>query len=674
MNLLDSIAIRLFIYVAIGILLAYYLPISLLVSLVLCFICLCFIGLQSIFFTIGRHLAFQVLFGLSGICLGLLSTNLSLPKNHPKHYSKQEHKKKCTLTLRILDKLKDNKFHQRFIAEILTLENRPSEGRILLLLPVQDSTIRLSIDDLILTKATIEEIRASLNPYQFDYKKYMALQKIYHQIQSSSRTLIKGNSSKTIRKAAEKLRHKLINYLEKFQFKKREYGILRALLLGDRQAITPEVFKSFKKAGAVHLLAVSGLHIGVVLLLLQFVYSPLKLLPNGTKFCTLATIATLWFYALLCGFTASVVRAVCMFSFLSYGLYLKRYRSAYNTVGLSLLFLLILLDPLLLFQTGFQLSYSAVISILWLYPKISGLWRPTNTVLRKTWELMALSISAQIGVFPLILYYFHEFPLLFFISNIIVVPILGLLLGTGFILLLLAALDLTPTVFLRIYEALLFWINETITLLGSQDLFIVKNIYLDEVGVVLLYLSILFLFTTLGKRLFYLYKSPLIAFLIFQLWNSYSIFNKLQENKLFVMHKKDQTILVSKVRNNLTIYSKDTLFDQKLIDPLLTEERIKKVHFKKLVYAYSLNNKNLLLITKPILPYPFNKPIDYLLLSNSPNINLNRYLDSLTPKLVIADGSNYPTFVDRWKKSCVNKRIPFYSTRELGAFQLITER
>ena len=126
-----------------------------------------------------------------------------------------------------------------------------------------------------------------------------------------------------------------------------------------------------------------------------------------------------------------------MFSFVAYALYLNRPSNTFNILALSMFFILLLFNPMLLFQVGFQMSYAAVFAIVWVYPMLQRSWYPKNKIIRKIWQLLSVSIAAQLGVLPISLFYFHQFPGLFFISNLLVVPFLGILLAGGILVLVL---------------------------------------------------------------------------------------------------------------------------------------------------------------------------------------------------------------------------------------------
>lgn len=317
-----------------------------------------------------------------------------------------------------------------------------------------------------------------LNPHQFDYKSYLKGLGISHQLRlNTNNFFLKENPSPTLFGISASVRNKIIDKLKQASFGKEELGIIQALLLGQRNDISAETYNNYKNAGAVHILAVSGLHIGILLLLLQFLLRPLERLPKGKTLKLIAIVALLWCFALLAGLSPSVVRAVTMFSFVAYALHLNRPSDTFNTLALSMFFILLVIDPNLLFHVGFQMSYAAVLAIVWVYPLLQKLWYPKNKILRYFWQLISVSIAAQLGVLSISLFYFHQFPGLFFISNLVIIPALGLILGMGIVVILLALLNLLPDFLVSLYDTLIHWMNSIIGWVAEQEAFCISKYF-----------------------------------------------------------------------------------------------------------------------------------------------------------------------------------------------------
>ena len=214
-------------------------------------------------------------------------------------------------------------------------------------------------------------------------------------------------------------------------------------MLGQRQDISKEIYNSYTQAGAIHILAVSGLHVGIILLLLNFIFKPLIYFKNGNYIKLIVIVLILWSYAVIAGLSASVVRAVTMFTAVAIGMHLKRPTNVYNTLTISAFFLL-LFKPMFLFDVGFQLSYLAVLAIVIIQPMLEKLWKPKFKLIDFFWKIFTVTIAAQFGIIPVSLYYFHQFPGLFFLSNLVIIPCLGFILGFGILIIILGLLNLLP--------------------------------------------------------------------------------------------------------------------------------------------------------------------------------------------------------------------------------------
>jgi competence protein ComEC len=206
-------------------------------------------------------------------------------------------------------------------------------------------------------------------------------------------------------------------------FSSEVFAFISGLALGNADYIVEETVKDFRKTGTTHILSVSGLHVGIMYLAITFLLGriPFKKWKIG-YIVPIICITSLWFYAFLTGLEPSVMRSALMFSAMAWSIYILRPTSVYNIVCASALLILIL-NPLEIFNLGFQLSYLAVLGILVFQPKIAALFRFKYKVFKWTWELMAVSMAAQLTTLPIILYYFHQFPIYFVLSNLLIVPL-----------------------------------------------------------------------------------------------------------------------------------------------------------------------------------------------------------------------------------------------------------
>ena len=217
-----------------------------------------------------------------------------------------------------------------------------------------------------------------------------------------------------------------------------ELAVLSALTIGDKEELSESIVETYSVAGASHVLALSGLHIGFISALLLFVLSPLWIRWRFLKpFLFLSVILLLWGFAFLTGLSSSVVRAVVMCSFGLLSMLIPACRKlTLNTLGVTA-FLMLLFNPVWLFDVGFQLSFSAVAAIVLLQPGLYGLLSVKNRLLRKAWGLVTVSVAAQIGTAPLVMLYFSRFSTHFLLTNLLVIPLVSLIVYAAVILLVL---------------------------------------------------------------------------------------------------------------------------------------------------------------------------------------------------------------------------------------------
>ena len=604
--------------------------------------------------------------------VGVSVITLNNELNHKKHYSHfLEGENKSILIIEKI--LKPGNFNDKYEAEVVKINTHKTIGKVLLNVR-KDSLNQLSIDDKIYVKSDFLEVLPPKNPYYFDYGNYLKKQNIYHQ------SFIENEGYLTLEKRkfsfqglAHRFRNKINVKLKENGFKGDVLAVINALLLGQRQDISPELLESYAGAGAIHILAVSGLHIGILLLILNFLLTPLERFRRGKFIKLIIIVSLLWTFAFIAGMSASVVRAVTMFSAVAIGMLVKRPTNVYNTLVISMFFLL-LFNPYFLFDVGFQLSYLAVFSIVWIQPMIYGVWKPKWKVIDYFWQLLAVSVAAQFGVIPLSLYYFHQFPGLFFISNLVIIPVLGFVLIGGIIVIFLALTNMLPSLISKAYYFLIYIMNYIVDWVAQQEDFLIKNIAFSLLMVISSYLLIVFGIRFIErrnfKRLIGLLGSLILLFSVL----IYQKHERQSTDELIVFNKSRFSIIGNRVGDKLTVlhtldsatYNKDKTINQYDLGS----------GSLKILYKDSISNilnfkQRKLLIIDSLGVYDVNgyKP-EIVILQQSPKINLERMIDLLRPKMIVADASNYKSYVKRWEKTCRQKNLPFHYTNKKGAYIL----
>lgn len=671
MKFINFSVVKFAFFLTAGIIIAHFYPNILYFYLV---ISLC-ISLLIIGFVIKEHLFQTIYFGIiTYACiflLGAVTYQINLPEFQNNHYSQNDlmDLKENILQLKIKEVLKSDTYNSKYIAEVIAINNNYFDGKILLNIKRDSFENIFNIDDLLLISSKLKKISAPLNPHQFDYSAYMKSLGIYNQVHSSQRTILnqsKGNP--TLRGQADKVRSYLIQKLKKSPLTPNVIAIVQALILGQKKDINKQLYDDYSAAGAIHILAVSGLHVGIIYFILIALLRPFKNLFKSELIISIIIVISLWGFAFLTGLSPSVIRAVTMFSFFAFAKAINRETNAINTLFLSY-FILLIINPLWLFYVGFQLSYLAVFFILWLLPLFNKIYYPKNYFIKKIWSIFTVTLAAQLGIIPLSIYYFHQFPGLFFITNLIILPFLGILLGGGIILIFLSMFNILPDWFVLSYNFLIKLMNSCIHWIANQELFLFQNITFSLSKVFASYLLIIsiILFWDYQNR-----KSSLIFALGLSILFSVSIFDNYSnsKNELIVFHKNRQSIIGNKNSSILHLYTSDSTLNISNSYPIKAYKIAKGIiEYSEIktpqVFKY---NEKLILILDSLGVYPNSYKIDIILLTYSPKVNLNRMLDRLQPKMIIADGNNYKSYVNRWKKSCNEKNIAFHFTGTDGAY------
>ena len=353
MKLLNFNIIKLSVCLIIGILIGYFYntpTISLLYIL----------GVLLLLFTISYFVAKNqfiktIWFGMIGytimICIGILNVSIHNPLNNSTHYSNLINQKNDStkfITLKIREVLKSSIYDDKYIVDLIKINDLQVSGKSILNIKKDSLNNNLKVDDVFIIKTSLRDVNPPLNPGQFNYKNYLEKQYIYHQLFVTKEMLFDlKKSHQTVFGIANKIREHINFKLIKYSFKPDELAIINAILLGQRQNISEDVYTSYRNAGAIHILAISGLHIGIILIMLSSMFKPLERLRYGIYIKTVLIVLILWSFAIIAGLSASVTRAVSMFSIVAIGMHLKRPTNIYNTLAISI-FILLLFKPLFL--------------------------------------------------------------------------------------------------------------------------------------------------------------------------------------------------------------------------------------------------------------------------------------------------------------------------------------
>lgn len=351
---------------------------------------------------------------------------------------------------------------------------------------ISDTLNNFDYGDQLLIKGHPLYLEEQKNPSAFNYALYLQRRGIYLQDFKSKEDimLMNKNHDRSLRYLSLYIGDYFENILTKYISSEREFNMIKAMLLGRRDEITPEMEYVYASSGTAHVLAVSGLHVGIIYLIFSSVLKflnrkRLKLLYYGINLCAI------WSFAFITGMSPSVQRAATMLSFIIIADFSGRKSSIYNTV-LASAFCILIFSPNLIFSVSFQLSYAAVFGIVYLYNKIYHLIYVKYRLLDFFWKITVISLAAQIATFPITIYYFNQFPVLFPFTNLIAIPTASLILIGGFILFIVSPFVSLATIIGNVLEGWTNGYNELLVFVSRLSFASIDNLYLKPSYVLLI--------------------------------------------------------------------------------------------------------------------------------------------------------------------------------------------
>jgi competence protein ComEC len=378
-----------------------------------------------------------------------------------------------------------------------------ASGTILTYLEKSHKTEQLPYGQIIAIQIELNEIDGPKNPGQFNYQEYMRFHGIYESgyVPANKLVDLQMNEGVFFMEIADGLRKRFLTVLKSSGLETEQFPIASALVLGQREFLDPDTIRSYSSAGAMHVLAVSGLHVGIIYMVLNFLLQFLDRKRRSKIIKAVILLLILWIYAMITGLSPSVLRATTMFSFIIIAAAMNRNTNVYNTIAASALLLLVI-DPFLIMQVGFQLSYLAVLGIIYFQPKIYNLFYFRNKLLNYVWQISAVSIAAQLATFPLGLLYFHQFPVYFIVSNLIVIPCAFIILALGMVTIATGFSDIVSGWFGYLLNKVIWILNQGVGWIESLPFSLIEGVAISVVGCWLLYFAVFGLVGAIERRKF----------------------------------------------------------------------------------------------------------------------------------------------------------------------------
>ncbi len=548
--------------------------------------------------------------------------------------------------------------------------------------------------DKLIVRQKLNLINNKRNPGEFDYKTFInrrGYSFTAYLDKDCYRILNKGNEVGLEYKIF-KLRQLILCKLEK-EFDSKTFAFLSSMLIGVKDDLDEETRESFSAAGITHLLAISGLHVGILYLALTYL---LALLGNRfyvQLFRNIIIICTLWLYAILAGLSPSVIRATLMFSAIAVGELLSRKTIIYNSLGLAA-FIMLMLNPNNLFEVGFQLSFLAVLGIVFFQPKINNLVVLKNKILKFLWSLISVSIAAQLATFPLTVYYFHQFPNYFIIGNLLAIPLFFINLMSGLIYIAFGWIPVVGPVFHFLTELIAELILKVSAFISGLRYSVTEGLFFSQLQVVFIYASLFFMAYFIScKRVKYLQIVLLSILMVFG-FNFYELSQK-KGNKTFTLYNNKTTLLsyingfhsytftdsVNEEGENLTYVMKEHLIQQKSFKKstnLYLNTNFEYGNF--CVYNLPYENKLIVFEGEKILFLKNSKHlhnqklnVDYIVLQDNVEITIEEILQDFNVKKMIFSTTNSTKNIFMWISECDKLGVLYHSISASGAFQLTAQ-
>ena len=543
----------------------------------------------------------------------------------------------------------------------------------------RDVTCVPGYGDLLLTNERPVRLNGALNPGGFNFRKYARNKGIYHAVYLNEKNFLKaGEDRNAFITFLNSSRRTILAKFQQFFPDRQVRGVAAALLIGYRADLDKPLLQEYSDAGVVHVIAISGLHLGLIYVVLVWLFSQLKFLRKFVALRCWLVLILLWLFSLLTGGSASVLRSAVMFSCILVGETYFKKSGTWNVMAASA-FLLLVYDPLLLYDVGFLLSYAAVAGIVaWQRPLFHSFFI-RNKLITQVWNMASVTIVAQLAAFPLCLYYFHQFPNAFLFTNLVVVPLSTIILF-GEVLFLLLSFVPVVNVFLadglsfliRLMNAFVRWSNEI-------PYSVTHGIYADGLSTIAWYgIVICIAAWILNQRR----QFALPGFIFITALSLYFLW-------LDVKTARQQKVIFYHAYNGLVIdlidrgKAADLVYrsGNKVLDPAMYTKPA-RTYYRAMPDSQLLESVNertgfgfqyrgrLFMVADRALNFQGrnNKvKIDYLVITGNPSIQLSGICAAVEPALVIFDASNSAWKIAQWKKECELLHLRCFSIRDSGA-------
>lgn len=536
---------------------------------------------------------------------------------------------------------------------------RIEAGNILLYFSKTDFKEPFHYGDVLVIRGSPVPIKPPSNPGEFNLQRHFFFRNIHYQhyITAGNAVLIKSNQGNSLVASAIRVRLWADRQLKTYVHGEREQATASALVLGVTDGLDNDLLQAYASTGAMHVLAVSGLHVSIIYWIILLIGKPLEKLKSGKAILATGSVVLLWIYAFITGWSPSVLRAVMMFTFVALARPWKQSTNIYNTMAASA-FCLLLYDPFFVMSVGFQLSYIAVFGIVFIHPHLYVLWEPRSRVWDETWKVTSVSIAAQIATVPISLFYFHQFPNYFLFANLLVIPASFVVLVAGLAVLPLAIVPFLAKVVGFLLQWTIYIMNSIVMFIGGLPFALIESIYIDAMQALLLAaITCSMLFGLIFRNVRWLWMG-LICVIAFSAIDWRHAFDVVRKNHMTVYNIKGKTVVDLVSNGHLYSYGEFHPFHMSANRVRLGVKSTQATTDSLIIW----NDVRILVGYKSI---PINVPVDFLIISN----NAIDSIPSIKCRKVIIDSSNSFYLAERLLRQPVPEGVEVYSVAHSGAFQ-----
>lgn len=564
------------------------------------------------------------------------------------------------------EKSKTDKYEVDVIRSLTEKSIEPAMGKAFVYIYRKEGSKIFKKGDTLLLRANWSAITNNGNPFEMDYQKFCARKNVFHQqFLKAEQAILYSKHNENATSFLDKASGYCIDVINNKVKDSTTNALLKAMIVGEEKDIDPNTREAYSDTGIIHIVSISGAHVAIIFAAIGFLFGLIKSKSNnGLKM--LLSLAIIWLYVLLAGASTPALRAATMFSILAIGNVSNQRANPLNQL-FSTAFILLLVQPMWLFSIGFQLSFVAVLSLIIFYVPLASLFKPTNKIALFFTNAIAASVAAEILVAPLVAYYFHSFPVMFILANVLASLTMGAMLVLGVLLILFAKISFLATLIstILIYFSIVF--HKGIFLLQQVEIEAFKTIYLPFLSLLLIYLFIASLIVTIGlKKKNALWVSACSIFIMALLHLQRSI--EINTQKQLIVYNQSKEVhceyidansysIMNGTKEESTATKNTHIALGTIQKEMPTPKALFLIGGKKILLIDSNTNTNVAF------------PVDVIIVKSIiKNIDVAALAKAFSVRQIVIANNQYTYLSDKWESQCKQANIALHNTKTDGAF------